>query len=137
MLSRRNALVTARVSFAFETTLAARSLAPWLQARMSEAYETNLVYLWLPSADMAVERVEGRVRRGGHNIPESTVRRRYSRSLHNLVNLFIPIVSAFRLYDKAGDRPRLITRGWGGKATLVRDKDRWHDIQEHGHDSTD
>ncbi|MCC7292594.1 MAG: AAA family ATPase [Phycisphaerales bacterium] len=137
MLSRINALADSGVSFALETTLAARTLAPWLQARMTQGYETSLMYLWLPSADLAVARVRDRASRGGHSIDETTVRRRYDRSLQNLFTLYIPIVSAFRVYDSAGAIPLLIARGGVGRATLVREKSLWERIQEQSRDSTD
>jgi len=55
---------------------------------MREAgYLFHLIYLWLPTPEMAVERVAARVQAGGHSIPEPVVRRRYGRSLANFFNL--------------------------------------------------
>jgi predicted ABC-type ATPase len=81
MYNRIRQLGDQRRSFAFETTLASRSLTPWLAKLMQSGYEFHLAFLWLPNADFAVQRVANRVRLGGHSLPESTIRRRYVRGL--------------------------------------------------------
>jgi predicted ABC-type ATPase len=88
MLSRIRELASQRVNFAFETTLASRSFAPWLRQLATSGYAVHLVYLWLPSADFAVERVAERVRAGGHNVPvgnsASSVRGRTAKFLQTV-----------------------------------------------------
>src|SRR5262245_44459100 len=69
MRTRLRELAAQRISFAFETTLASRSLAPWLAGLKTDGYHVHLVFLWLPSADFAVDRVAQRVKTGGHAIP--------------------------------------------------------------------
>jgi predicted ABC-type ATPase len=83
MLDRLRQLAEDDDSFAFETTLASRSFAPWLRALVDRGYVFRLVFLWLPSDDLAVARVKSRVRLGGHNVPEETIRRRYHAGLQN------------------------------------------------------
>lgn len=97
MLGRLHELAAQRVTFAFETTLASRSFAPWLRSLRVSGYEVQLVFLWLPSADFAVERVAARVRAGGHNVPAETVRRRYHAGLRNFFSLYEPVASSWRL----------------------------------------
>jgi len=58
-----------RANFAFETTLAGRTHATWIQSLFRGGYEFGLVFLWLPSPEMAVERVRSRVEFGGHSVP--------------------------------------------------------------------
>lgn len=67
MLARLRELAGQRVSFAFETTLASRTFAPWLRDLRASRYQIHLLFLWLPSAEFAVERVADRVRAGGHD----------------------------------------------------------------------
>lgn len=62
MLRRLQELARQGVSFAFETTLASRSFAPWIRELAQTGYQFHLVFLWLPSADFAVQRVADRVR---------------------------------------------------------------------------
>jgi predicted ABC-type ATPase len=88
VLRRLDELAAARRSFGFETTLASRSFAPRIRALTRAGYERHLIFLWLPSADLAVARVEDRVRRGGHAVPEDTVRRRYRSGLRNFFQLY-------------------------------------------------
>jgi len=83
MLERVDQLVNLGRDLAFETTLASRSLLRRVSATREIGYLFHLIYLWLPTPEMAVERVAARVRAGGHSIPETVVRRRYGRSLSN------------------------------------------------------
>src|SRR3954452_10640772 len=75
MLARLKELAERRANFAFETTLASRWFARWLQKLIGGGYTLHLLFLWLPSADFAVSRVADRVRAGGHTVPEETIRR--------------------------------------------------------------
>src|SRR5437016_8847383 len=79
MLNRLHELSERRENFAFESTLAARSYAPWLSRLRQQGYEVHLLFVWLRSVDLAIERVAERVRRGGHAIPSPELRRRYQR----------------------------------------------------------
>lgn len=125
MLTRLRELAPRRVSFAFETTLASRSFAPWLKGLSSSGYTVHLVFLWLPSADFALARVADRVRRGGHDVPAETVRRRYRVGLKNLFKLYEPLASTWRVYDSSGHEPRLIAERLETRAVKVYDESTW------------
>jgi len=132
MLARLRELAGQRVSFAFETTLASRTFAPWLRGLRASGYHVQLVFLWLPSADFAVERVADRVRAGGHNVPEETVRRRYRAGLRNFFNLYKPLASAWRLYDTSSPDPRLVAEGLESQPIRVYDEDVWGVVRRQG-----
>jgi predicted ABC-type ATPase len=121
MLRRMRELALEQRDFAFETTLASRSFAPWLQQLQSTGYLFHLVYLWLPSADLAISRVRERVRRGGHSIAEGVIRRRYERSLSNFFNLYRPFADSWIMLDNtAQPDPRAIAwRNVGGPIQIV------------------
>src|SRR5262245_8852726 len=68
MWKRLRELAHERENFAFETTLASKSYAPWLAKLVESGYRLELTFLWLPSADLAVARVADRVRMGGHAV---------------------------------------------------------------------
>ena len=87
MLARIHDLSARGASFAFESTLASRSFAPFIRRLRERGYDFLLVYLWLASAKQARERVAERVRRGGHSVPDAVVTRRYGRSLANFFGL--------------------------------------------------
>lgn len=103
--------VTRGESFAFETTLAGRNFARAIDDWRSAGYHVSLIFLSLPSADLAVERVAERVRQGGHTVPEEDIRRRFDRGREHFETLYKPLVDAWMLYDSSGDVPILIASG--------------------------
>lgn len=98
-------------SFAFETTLAGRNYAKSIPLWRAQGYSVKLVFLMLPSPDIAVARVAERVRQGGHGIPEETVRRRFASGLNNFERVYKPIVTEWKLYDASSTTPILIAEG--------------------------
>jgi len=54
----------------------------------ANGYFVTLVYFWLNSVDLAIERVGKRVATGGHDIPEDTIRRRYHFGIQNLSKIY-------------------------------------------------
>lgn len=112
MLKRIHYLAEEREDFAFETTLASRTFAPWITDLKQSGYIFHLVFLWLPSAEFAIARVTERVRLGGHNVYKETVRRRYKEGMKNLFRLYMPLADTWRIYsntDTSG--PKLIVSG--------------------------
>ncbi len=122
LLRRIEELARLGVDFSFETTLASRSLARWLGGLRERGYRVCLVFLWLESPELAIARVEGRVRLGGHGVPEETIRRRYRRGLSNFVSLYRPLSDRCVLYDNSsisGVRP--IAKGRLGRRDVMED----------------
>lgn len=129
MLARLKELAVARADFGFETTLASRSFAPWLKSLVADGYQFHLVFLWLPSADLAVARVADRVKRGGHDVPEETVRRRHAAGLQNFARLYQPLATSWRLYNAENPTRRLVARGTGSKVDEVRRPGLWRLVE--------
>jgi predicted ABC-type ATPase len=131
MLERLHTLAEQRADFAFETTLAGRTLAGWLRGLRRDGYTVHLVYFWLESADLAVARVAERVKLGGHGVPEVTIRQRYRRSLHNFFSLYRPVVSTWQVYDNSlRSSPQLVASGdETGSETVLREE-IWKQIKE-------
>jgi predicted ABC-type ATPase len=126
LLASMNLLERERTSFAVETTLASRTLAPRIARLRRSGYFFELVFLWTPSADFSIERVAGRVRLGGHSIPEKTIRRRYKAGLENLFQSFLPMADAWRVYDNSQfPEARLISEGTVGRVERVLDQETW------------
>lgn len=133
MLSRLKELARNRSNFAFETTLASRSFAPWLSALVKSGYCFHLVFLWLPSAELAIARVADRVRRQGHSVPEETIRRRYLAGLANFRLLYRPIATNWRVYDNSRRHAMtIVARGSGPRVERVYDPLVWRVMQEDG-----
>lgn len=125
MLRRLRDLARQRVSFAFETTLASRSFAPWLAELKRSGYSIHIVFLWLPSAEFAIDRVADRVRMGGHSVPVDTIRRRYGAGVRNFFDLYERLASTWRVYDNSGDAPRLVAERLEIQAMKVYDQRVW------------
>jgi predicted ABC-type ATPase len=107
-----------------------------LKELIADGYEFHLLFLWLPSADVAVARVVEWVRAGGHNVPEETVRRWYVRGVLNFFELYQPLATRWRVYSSAASRPRLIARGQGSKINRVLDRESWRDMMgKYGRDA--
>jgi len=98
-------------SFAFETTLAGLNYARHIPRWRKAGYEVNLVFLTLPSADLAVARVKSRAAQGGHNVPEDVVRRRFDAGRRNFETIYRQLVSSWIIYDNAGPQPKPIASG--------------------------
>ncbi|MBS0210973.1 MAG: zeta toxin family protein [Planctomycetes bacterium] len=130
MLERLDELARHRVDFAFETTLAARSHAPRLSQLIQQGYHVHLVYLWLSSASAAVKRVANRVRLGGHDVPEETIRRRYEAGLKNFFGIYQPLAMSWRMYNASSIRRlRVIASGRHEVADQVDDPVLWDRIK--------
>src|SRR5258706_1919028 len=76
--------IAERLEFAFETTLVGSTIAQLLAAAARQGMEVHVWYHGLASPELHIERVRARVRRGGHDIPESEIHRRYRHSRLNL-----------------------------------------------------
>lgn len=98
-------------SFAFETTLSGLIYTCLIPKWQTKGYYISLIFLWLPSPDVAVARVDKRVQAGGHHIPEATIRRRYARGYKNFVHIYSKLVDAWVQYDASDGRGKLISRG--------------------------
>lgn len=111
MLRRLDELAARRESFAFESTLSARSFAPWLQKLRESGYHVAIGFVWIASVDLAIQRVAHRVRLGGHGIPPDDIRRRYGRCIANFHELYRPLADTWEVYDNTQPPPRLIAFG--------------------------
>lgn len=103
--------VTRRQSFAFETTLSGLTYARRIPEWQAMGYRVELFFLALVSPDMAVARVAERVRQGGHDIPETIIRRRFTAGIRHFEQTYRRIVDVWVRYDNSGETPQLID--WG------------------------
>lgn len=101
MLQRIDELLKAGVSFSIETTLATRSYVQLVKRAQAAGYIVNLLFFWLDSPEMAVQRVAKRVKEGGHDIPIDVIYRRYQLGICNFFLLYKDIVDFWTLVDNA------------------------------------
>ena len=111
MVRRLLELAARGQDFAFETTLAGRRYARWIPEWRRQGYRVELFYLRLPSPEMAIARVQRRVRQGGHGIPAPVIRRRFERSRDNFERLYRDLVEVWAEYDASVTPARLLREG--------------------------
>jgi predicted ABC-type ATPase len=103
--------VERRESFAFESTLSGRSYARSIPRWKTMGYHIKIIFLSLPTVEIAIARVAARVAQGGHDVPAATIRRRFKGGYVNFTGIYRPLADAWVLYDNSGETPLLIESG--------------------------
>jgi len=130
MLRRLHQLGDAGADFAFESTLASRSFAPFLRMLKAQGYVVAIYYFSLANAQLAIRRVKLRVALGGHDVPADVVRRRFGRSLNNFFNLYASLADEWTLFDNsASPRARTVAAKLANQLT-VTETATWHKLQK-------
>ncbi len=119
MLGEIRRLAAEKADFAFETTLSGRTYEAMLREFRAQGYRIFLYFLWLPDVSMNLERVAGRVREGGHNIPDDDVRRRYRRGIQNFLTVYRQLADFWIVFDNSGLWPREVAFAIGTEATIL------------------
>ena len=108
MIQHINDCVRKSESFAFETTLSGKGYYKKINKWKSQEYEIILYFLKLPSVEVAIERVKLRVSKGGHNVPEQVIRRRFEKGWKNFNTFYKPLADSWTIFDTSGDIPVII-----------------------------
>ena len=93
-------------------------------------YSITLLYFWLNSPELAIERVAARVETGGHNIPEDTIRRRYKVGLDYFFHDYAPICDRWILADNSQIPFRVIAEGSRNDIVSIKDEDTYEKIRQ-------
>lgn len=96
-----------------ESTLSGLGFVEWVRSFREAGFRIEIDFIYLDSTDISVERVRTRVARGGHNVPEADLRRRFSRSLTNFWNKYRPVADKWSLIYNGGGAPERVA--WGDK----------------------
>jgi predicted ABC-type ATPase len=94
--------IAERLDFAFESTLGATTIPALLAGAASLGIEVRVWYVGLSSPELHMARVRARVAKGGHDIPEADIRRRWETGRLNVIRL-LPTLTELRVYDNSGD----------------------------------
>jgi predicted ABC-type ATPase len=103
-------LIEAKQSFALESTLSGKAQAKWIEAAAANGFSVHLHYLWLPSAEESHQRVQQRVREGGHDVRRQDIDRRFPRSLANFHEVYRPLADECCLWDASVIPPTCLER---------------------------
>ncbi|HLW20943.1 MAG TPA: zeta toxin family protein [Cyclobacteriaceae bacterium] len=130
MLKRINKLLDLGEDFAFETTLSTRSYVLFIEKAKQLGYQVTCLFFWLESEELAISRVETRVKEGGHHIPEEVIRRRYEKGLSNFFRLFLPKVDNWLFVNNSGDTYEIVAEG-GFNEESIHNIDKWEQLKRH------
>ncbi|MCY4652399.1 MAG: zeta toxin family protein [Dehalococcoidia bacterium] len=111
MLRLIESYVKTAETFAIETTMSGRLYARMIPKWQAQGYSVQLYFFSLPSPEMAVARVQNRVREGGHNIPEDVVHRRFHAGWGNFQQIYRELVDEWAHYDASGNFPVIVEEG--------------------------
>ena len=129
MLQKVQYLFDRREDFCIETTLATRSLLKMVRSAQQKDYYVTVLYFWLEKPEIAIERVAARVKAGGHDIPQDTIRRRYRMGLNYLFHFYMPSCDKWILADNSNPPFTVIAEG-SRKGLVIRDMERYNRVRE-------
>lgn len=131
MLQRIDDLLESNVTFAIETTLATKSYVNLVRRAQSMGYFVHLIFFWLESPELAISRVAERVSKGGHNIPQDVIKRRYVAGITNLFARFMNEVDLWMIYDNSRTPRTFVAKGGKSMATSVESEMLYYKIKSH------
>lgn len=130
MLLKIRYLLKKRSDFAVETTLATRTLMKTIRMAQDAGYSVTLLYFWLNSPELAIERVKARVEAGGHNIPVDTIIRRYNVGIDYFFHHYAPISDRWILADNSQAPFRVIAEGSKEDVINIKDYETYEKIHQ-------
>ena len=130
MILKVRYLLQRQLDFGIETTLATRTLLKTVRLAQASGYSVTLLYFWLNSPDLAIERVAARVETGGHNIPEDTIRRRYRVGLDYFFHDYAPLCDRWILADNSQIPFRVIAEGSKTDILSIKDEVTYEKIHQ-------
>jgi predicted ABC-type ATPase len=131
MLAEIQGFAAKSESFAFETTLSGRRYVTWLRNLKTQGYKIHIFFLWIEAVDLALSRVRERVLRGGHDIPEPVIRRRFDRATRNFLTQYRQLADSWILFDNSSAIPSLVASQSNQKISIINNSlynalaDRW------------
>jgi len=125
MLSEIRFFARRRVTFAFETTLSGRSYLRLIRQLKTQGYKVHFFFLAVKSVDVALLRVKDRVLKGGHGVPQTVIRRRFSRSIKNFFAEYRSLADSWYLFDNSGSMPVVIAFEKAHRLRIM-DKENYH-----------
>jgi len=98
----RQRLLDAGTTFTLETVMSHRSKVELLKYAQRLRFRTYLYFIATDNPDINISRVQNRVRRGGHGVPENRIVKRYHASLSLLIEAIRHTNRAY-IFDNSGE----------------------------------
>lgn len=134
MLQKIERSINNQQDFAFETTLATKSYKNTVLKAKENGFQVSLVFFWLETPELAIERVKTRVLEGGHNIPKPVIRRRYKAGIRNLFNLYIPICDYWMIFDNSKLHSEFVAEGYASKEIDIKNINTFEQLKNRAED---
>jgi predicted ABC-type ATPase len=134
MLNRINELLETKQTFAFETTLATKSYKSKIVEAKKQNYNVTLLFFWLETIDLAIERVKTRVIEGGHNIETEVIIRRYSNGIKNLFEIYLEIADEVLIFDNSFGAPGLIAEKSLDTEIKILNETKFYNLKKYWND---
>lgn len=132
LLLQMRKLIAQDTSFALETTCSGKSYVKMLQQCHQDGWRITLMYFWLSSPELAIERVGKRVAAGGHGIPQDVIRRRYRLGIGNMLQFYLPLANEAQIYDNSDSDLILVATRSPDDGLRIHKAERWQRILEAG-----
>jgi predicted ABC-type ATPase len=132
MLSEITRCAKRRADFGFETTLSGHSHLKLVRDLKKDGYQLQIFYLWVPTVELALSRVEERVMKGGHDVPESVVRRRFRRSIKNSLAHYCLLADSWTLFNNSGRMPSIMAYATDKKPCIIDEEQYKELVHQHG-----
>lgn len=131
MIKRFKELLEGSINFAFETTGAGTNYVKHLTDAKNKGYEVHLIFLWLPTPLLAVERVAARVAQGGHHIPEETIIRRYFSGIKNLIHHYLLLSNTALILDNSKFKEKkVIAKKYISNKISIESPKQWQEMED-------
>ncbi|MGL5116378.1 MAG: AAA family ATPase [Beijerinckiaceae bacterium] len=97
-------------SFSLETTLSGLTYLGLVDRAKAAGFRVHMQFFSVPTVDVSIARVAKRVARGGHNVPERDIRRRYIRA-HDNFFLYAARVDDWLVWENGATRAYTVAGG--------------------------
>ena len=110
---------TRKMDFGFESTLSGKTYYSLLKQLKGRGYSLHLFFLWVPGVELSLARIKERVAKGGHDVPQADVRRRFRRSFSNFLKLYEPLFDSWYIFDNSTTAPNLVAQKENGRLKMI------------------
>jgi len=113
-----NKAVEQNKSLLIESTLSGRYLQKMFETWRERNYQIIIIFLFVESPDILIERIAERVKKGGHFVPDEDVRRRFVRGKRNFWNVYKDLADSWSLFYNTNEGFKKIAAG--EKVKIIR-----------------
>ncbi|MBO5599878.1 MAG: zeta toxin family protein, partial [Candidatus Methanomethylophilus sp.] len=114
----RNTLLEQGKSFGFETVASREDKLEFARKAKSKGYYIDFIFVTAGTPEKCYERIQSRVKMGGHDVPKDKVFSRFERTMSFLPS-YLELADHADVWDNSGDHLELICTKKDGKIELT------------------